>query len=74
MAEEVTHAEIYERLIAVESKVDCIQQNTKDVVDAFNAARGAFAVLEFLAKIAKPLLWIAGLVAAIGTFWSNYKP
>ena len=74
MAEEVTHAEIYERLVAVESKVDCIQQNTKDVVDAFNAARGAFAVLEFLAKIAKPLLWIAGLVAAIGAFWSNYKP
>jgi hypothetical protein len=46
MAEEVTHAEIYERLVAVEGKVDCIQQNTKDVVDAFNAARGAFAVLE----------------------------
>jgi hypothetical protein len=74
MAEEVTHAEIYERLVAVESKVDCINQNTKDVVDAFNAARGAFAVLEFLAKVAKPILWIAGLVAAVTAFWSNYKP
>jgi hypothetical protein len=74
MAEEVTHAEIYERLVAVESKVDCINQNTKDVVDAFNAARGAFAVLEFLAKIAKPILWIGGLVAAVTAFWSNYKP
>jgi len=74
MAEEVTHAEIYDRLIAVESKVDCIQQNTKDVVDAFNAARGAFAVLEFLAKIAKPLLWIGGLFAAVTAIWSSYKP
>jgi hypothetical protein len=74
MAEEVTHAEIYERLVAVEGKVDCIQQNTKDVVDAFNAARGAFAVLEFLAKIAKPLLWIGGLFAAVTAIWSNYKP
>ncbi len=40
----------------------------------FNAARGAFTVLEFIAKIAKPLLWIGGLVAAIGAMWSNYKP
>jgi hypothetical protein len=74
MAEEVTHAEIYARLIEVENKVDCINQRTQDVVDAFNAARGAFAALEFLAKIAKPLLWIAALVAAVGAFWSNYKP
>lgn len=74
MAEEVTHAEIYARLIEVESKVDCINQRTQDVVDAFNAARGAFTVLEFIAKIAKPLLWIGGLVAAIGAMWSNYKP
>lgn len=74
MADEVTHAEIYARLIEVESKVDCINQRTQDVVDAFNAARGAFAVLEFIAKVAKPLLWIGGLIAAIGAMWSNYKP
>jgi hypothetical protein len=74
MQEDVSHAEIYARLIAVEHKVDAINQQTKDVVEAFNAARGAFAALEFLAKIAKPLLWIAALVAAVGAFWSNYKP
>lgn len=73
MSEEVTHAEIYERLVAVEHKVDSLSQRTEDVVNAFNAARGAFTALEFLAKVAKPLLWIAGLVAAIGAFWSNYK-
>lgn len=74
MQEDVSHAEIYARLIAVEHKVDAINQQTKDVVEAFNAARGAFAALEFIAKIAKPLLWIAALVAAVGAFWSNYKP
>jgi len=36
---EVSHAEIYERLIAVESKVDKVAQDTKDVVDAFHAAQ-----------------------------------
>lgn len=74
MQEEVTHAEIYARLLAVENKVDVINQHTKDVIDAFNAAKGAFTVLEFIAKIAKPLLWIGGLVVAIGAMWSNYKP
>lgn len=73
MPEEVTHAEIYARLIEVENKVDSINQHTQDVISAFNAARGAFTVLEFIAKIAKPLLWIGGLVAAIGAMWSNYK-
>ncbi len=74
MQEDVSHAEIYARLIAVEHKVDAINQRTQDVVDGFNAARGAFAALEFLAKVAKPILWIAALVAAFGAFWSNYKP
>lgn len=74
MEKNVSHAEIYTRLIAVEHKVDSINQHTKDVIDAFNAARGAFTALEFLAKIAKPVLWIAALVAAVSAFWSNYKP
>jgi hypothetical protein len=74
MQGDVSHAEIYARLIAVEHKVDSINQRTQDVVDAFNAARGAFAALEFLAKVAKPILWIAALVAAFSAFWSNYKP
>jgi len=36
MQEDVTHAEIYARLIAVENKVDTINQHTQDVVEAFN--------------------------------------
>jgi len=71
--EEVTHKEIYERLIAVETKVDRIDTNTADVVTAFKAAQGAFIVLEWLAKAAKPLLWIGGLITSIVVMWEHIK-
>ena len=70
---DVTHREIYDRLVAVETKVDAISDGTKDVVKAFEAAQGAFTVLEWLAKAAKPLLWLGGLVAAVVTFWDHLK-
>ena len=70
---DITHREIYDRLVAVETKVDTISGDTKDVVAAFAAAQGAFTVLETLSKLAKPLLWIGGLVAAVITFWDHLK-
>ena len=70
---DVTHREIYDRLVAVEGKVDALGESTKDVVKAFEAAQGAFTVLEWLAKAAKPLLWLGGLVAAVVTFWDHLK-
>ena len=71
--EEVTHKEIYVRLCEVETKVDRLQQNTSNVVQAFNAAQGAFTVLEWIAKAAKPILWIVGTIAAVVTLWSQHK-
>ena len=62
MTEEVTHAQIYERLLAVEIKVDSIDKNTKGLVDAFDALQGAFKVLGWIASAAKPILWVAGLI------------
>jgi hypothetical protein len=73
MPKEVTHQEIYDRLVAVEAKVDSLDKNTQTVVAAFDAARGAFVALEFLAKVAKPLLWILGLGAALVTVWQNWR-
>lgn len=61
--EEVSHKQIYERLLAVEQKVDHIDQNTAGMVSAFKAAEGAFTVLNWLAQIAKPILWLVGLSA-----------
>ena len=70
---DVSHREIYDRLLAVERKVDRIDKATADVVSAFNAAQGAFTVLEWLGKLAKPILWIGGLVTAAGIIWQNLK-
>ena len=62
---DITHREIYDRLVAVEGKVDLIQTNTAAVVKAFDSAQGAFAALELLGKLAKPLLWLIGVVVAV---------
>jgi hypothetical protein len=65
MTEEVTHEQIYERLCAVEAKVDQLDKNTQTVVAAFGAAAGAFIVLEWIAKAVKPLIIIGGFFGAI---------
>lgn len=70
MIEDVSHAQIYERLIAVENKVDSLDKNTKSMVQAFDALQGAFTVLEWLAKAAKPILWVGALVTAMSALWS----
>lgn len=73
MQPDITHREIYDRLVAVEAKVDALNESTKDVTEAFNAAQGAFKVLETLGRFVKPLLWLGGLVVAVAALWSNLK-
>ena len=70
---DVTHNEIYERLLAVETKVDKLNEETEQVVKAFSAAEGAFTVLEWIARAAKPLLWIAGVVTAFSFMIAEYR-
>ena len=65
MKEEVTHEHIYDRLLAVEVIVDSIEKNTQDVIKAFNAASGAFLVLEWIAKAVKPIIIIGAFFGAI---------
>lgn len=66
MSEEpVTHEHIYDRLLAVEVKVDNIEKNTQDVIKAFNAASGAFMVLEWIAKAVRPIIIIGAFFGAI---------
>ena len=73
MEKEVSHAEIYARLMLVEEKVDRIDRNTEGVVAAFQAASGAFLVLETLGKLAKPILYISGLCVAAAVYWQTVK-
>ena len=70
---ERTHKEIYDRLLAVETKVDNLVEDSKEVVAAFNAAQGAFTVLGWLASAAKPMLWIAGILSAFSYMISEYR-
>ena len=68
---EVTHEQIYERLLAVETKVDTIDKNTSGLVEAINALDGAFKVLGWVASAAKPILWVGGLIVAAGAVWQT---
>ena len=70
---DVPHKEIYDRLVMVEAKVDGLTESTKDVTQAFAAAQGAFTVLEWIAKAAKPFLFIAAVVASISVFIQEFK-
>ena len=70
---DITQREIYDRLVAVEAKVDALTKSTKDVTAAFVAAQGAFKVLETLSRLAKPLLWLGGCFVAAMAFWDHFK-
>ena len=68
MQEEITHREIYERLLKVETEIAHIKSNTEGMVEAFNAASGAFVALEWIARVAKPIIYIVGLIG-ISYMW-----
>jgi len=72
MEDQVTHKQIYDRLIAVETKVDSIDKNTSGLVEAMKALDGAFKVLGWIASAAKPILWVGGLIMAAGAVWQTW--
>lgn len=47
--------------------------NTSELVSILNALKGAFRVLEFVGKLAKPLGYIISLGAAIAGAWAIIK-
>ena len=75
--DDVTHKQIYDRLVAVETKVDKIDHNTAEVVTAFQNAKGAFIALDWLARFSGKILKISAFVAAAGvaivTLWEKLK-
>ena len=71
--EEVSHKEILDRLVAVERKVDEVHTETRTMVAAFQAVDGAFTVLGWIAKVAKPLLWVGGLITAISVLYAQIR-
>ena len=73
ISEEVSHVDLFERLVEVEAKVDKLSTDTGGIIQAFQDAQGAFHVLELLAKIAKPILFIAGVATAIAAMLQDYR-
>lgn len=65
--------ELKENLLENTETTKKIETNTKGVVEAFEAAAGAFKVLETIGKLAKPLAWIGSIAIAITTFWNSWK-
>ena len=72
-SKEVSHNDMYETLVKVEEKVDKVAKDTEGMVHAFTAASGAFTVLEWIAKLAKPILWTVGSIAAIVAVLQDYR-
>lgn len=71
--QEISQKQIYDRLVAVEKKVDHLDAKTESVVKAFDAAAGAFLVLEWIGKLAKPILWLIAVGTAITAIVERYS-
>lgn len=69
--QDISHKEIYDRLLVVEQAVASLKSDTADIVTAFNAAKGAFTVLEWIAKVAKPLMVVGAFIAGAAAYWSH---
>jgi hypothetical protein len=50
-----------------------IEANTSDLVEAFANLKGAFKVLNWIGKFARPLGYIVGFIAAVASLWTAYK-
>ena len=65
-----------ERMTRIESDLrtntaatEQIRSNTADLVEFFQAAQGAFKVLNWIGRAAKPLTYIATLCASLWGLW-----
>jgi len=50
-----------------------IETNTSDLVEAFENLKGAFKVLNWIGKFARPLGYIAGAIAAVVSLYTAFK-
>jgi hypothetical protein len=50
-----------------------IEANTSDLVEAFANLKGAFKVLNWIGKFARPLGYIAGAIAAVVSLYTAFK-
>jgi hypothetical protein len=68
---DVSHFEIYERLLIVEQEVHNLKNETSAMVQAFHAAQGAFIALEWIAKVVRPIIYLGGIFTAVVLWWNH---
>lgn len=73
-------AEGDERFVSLEAELrkntavtEGVQRDVALLVDLLNAMRGAFRVLNWIGKLAKPLGYIVMLATAVAGFWAAIK-
>ena len=66
-------AGIERELTATRKELHELKQQLQDLLDFFEAMRGAVKVLNWLGKLAKPTAAIVGLGAACVTAWSAWR-
>lgn len=50
-----------------------IDRNTAELVEMFQNAKGFFAVLEAVGKLAKPIIWLGAMISLAGLGWQQFK-
>lgn len=63
-----------DRVAQLEGKVDALLLPVESIKTILEAATGAFRVLEFLGKLAKPVLWLTGVVGSLSYYIAKYHP
>lgn len=79
----MTEKSMSERVDDLESQVNNLarsheamekfNKSVEGLLDAFQALQGAWKVLEFIGKLAKPLAFLGSLGAAASLYWSKLK-
>lgn len=79
----MTEKSMSERVADLESQVSNLarsheamekfNKSVEGLLDAFQALQGAWKVLEFVGKLAKPLALLGALGAAASLYWSKLK-
>lgn len=66
-------AEVRDELSRNTEATQELERNTRDLVEFFQAMQGAFRVLNWLGKIARPAACVVGLGTALVGFWAALK-
>ena len=58
---------------SVQTLAQTTADNTREVVELMEAFKGAFVVMNFIGKAAKPVLWLTGAIAGLALAWAEFR-